>query len=732
MSSLVFRLCDNAPAILRDVCLERGWREYEEEQDEEGAWNLWWKSSGFRTSDFESCFPWQRLNHFPKSNSITRKDSLARNLRRMKGVYGNILFNFAPLSFNLPNDYRKFVTEYSKDRNQKRKFWICKPADQSRGKGIFLFRNLTDLTYDCATVVQQYVQNPLLIAGYKFDIRLYVLVTSFHPLQIYLYHEGIARFGTDKFDLNSLDNVYSHLTNTSINKLSPFYAADKERIGSGCKWSLSQLRTYFHQHDINNRLLWQRITSIVVLTLLMQAPEVHKETTNCFELFGFDVLIDNNLKPWLLEVNFSPSLGIDCSLDITIKKALLDDTMEAINLQETDNSPCSLNGCITKVGTCARNQRSSSRSSSTYSFYSSQSKVNSSSRFYTRSRLSRISPALTRRISKASSKNDASFPEEGSSHSEIANVTENEDGEHTTSSSYQNVGYSSPQKCPTIITEVDHNTESGKRLSDSHDDLINCNTPSCSSGVTSENALEDNKFEGAVSKMSETKELCCCSSQSTCKVHWRSASNLSQSFASTEFRKAFTYSRTSRDTLKSKARMSATSKSESDSTSDATPESNVSEEDNNVKSKRRIKATKLPPIKRSFKKANSFPFVKRSPKIAPYLSTKREIPRKTTNFTNCACGNYSQRWGAHRVNPSKQIGDYILVFPFNEASQKACTSNEFDSKAAIEEVKKVIQRITTLEKNKTKKSTISEEREKENLDLNKPFWGFSSLFNWPS
>ena len=53
--------------------------------------------------------------------------------------------------------------------------------------------------------------------------------------------EGIVRFGTDKFDLNQLKNVFSHLTNTSINKYGPSYATDKERVGPGCKWTLSQV-----------------------------------------------------------------------------------------------------------------------------------------------------------------------------------------------------------------------------------------------------------------------------------------------------------------------------------------------------------------------------------------------------------------------------------------------------------------------------------------------------------
>ena len=54
--------------------------------------------------------------------------------------------------------------------------------------------------------------------GYKFDVRVYVAVASFHPLQIYVHEEGLVRFGTAKYDLGRTDNVFAHLTNTSINK----------------------------------------------------------------------------------------------------------------------------------------------------------------------------------------------------------------------------------------------------------------------------------------------------------------------------------------------------------------------------------------------------------------------------------------------------------------------------------------------------------------------------------
>ena len=59
----------------------------------------------------------------------------------------------------------------------------------------------------------------MILYGHKFDLRLYVLVTCFDPLRVYIYREGLVRFASEKYNASdSVDNMYSHLTNYSINK----------------------------------------------------------------------------------------------------------------------------------------------------------------------------------------------------------------------------------------------------------------------------------------------------------------------------------------------------------------------------------------------------------------------------------------------------------------------------------------------------------------------------------
>lgn len=65
--------------------------------------------------------------------------------------------------------------------------------------------------------------------------------------------------------------------------------------------------------------------------------------TNCFEILGFDVLIDSDLKPWLLEVNLSPSLATDSPLDMTIKSNLVTDVFNVIGMKKFDRKKESMN-----------------------------------------------------------------------------------------------------------------------------------------------------------------------------------------------------------------------------------------------------------------------------------------------------------------------------------------------------------------------------------------------------
>lgn len=77
--------------------------------------------------------------------------------------------------------------------------WIIKPASSSQGKGIFITQDVNEIPPKEQMVASVYIDNPLLIDGYKFDIRIYVAMTSINPLRIYVYEDGLVRFATQKY-----------------------------------------------------------------------------------------------------------------------------------------------------------------------------------------------------------------------------------------------------------------------------------------------------------------------------------------------------------------------------------------------------------------------------------------------------------------------------------------------------------------------------------------------------
>jgi tubulin polyglutamylase TTLL4 len=71
-----------------------------------------------------------------------------------------------------------------------------KPSASSCGRGIKVVNKKSTVKKRSGYVVSKYVSKPHLINGFKYDLRLYVVVTSFDPLKIYLYKEGLVRFAT--------------------------------------------------------------------------------------------------------------------------------------------------------------------------------------------------------------------------------------------------------------------------------------------------------------------------------------------------------------------------------------------------------------------------------------------------------------------------------------------------------------------------------------------------------
>jgi Tubulin-tyrosine ligase family len=88
-----------------------------------------------------------------------------------------------------------------------------------------LINDISEVPIDEQLIVSRYIDNPLLLNGLKFDLRVYVLVTSFEPLRVYVYNEGLARFASEPYhDADTTkESKFAHLTNYSINKKNQNY-----------------------------------------------------------------------------------------------------------------------------------------------------------------------------------------------------------------------------------------------------------------------------------------------------------------------------------------------------------------------------------------------------------------------------------------------------------------------------------------------------------------------------
>lgn len=308
-------------------------------------WTVMWLGCNAKLYLYEGLNANQRINHFPNSYEITRKDRMCANLMSMQRKHGPSHYSFFPETYIIPNEFNDFSLRYRNDKETK---WIVKPANSSQGRGIFILDNLNLLRTSDNCVVSRFIHNPLLINDLKFDLRIYVLVTSFEPLKIYVYDEGLARFASEKYSNFNKNNKFSFLTNYSVNKFNENFVKNEEAESDnvGHKWSFSALVKYLKASGVDTELVMMKIYDLIVKTIITAESTVVSLTrkyelgpSNCFDLFGFDILLDESLRPWLLEVNLSPSLATESPLDLNIKGHLVSELFTIIGIHGQPSRP---------------------------------------------------------------------------------------------------------------------------------------------------------------------------------------------------------------------------------------------------------------------------------------------------------------------------------------------------------------------------------------------------------
>ena len=333
-----FKLIGNECLLVKKLLEDNGFI-----QSKSGEpWTIAWSSGHIKLTSYEKLSKYQKMNHFPRSNELTRKDLLYKNLSKLKELFPGTKFDFLPESYILPNEFTFLKDKMDKNPNQ---FWIVKPVASSQGRGIFLTKNINDIPSNHQTIASRYITNPFLINRKKFDLRIYAFVTSIIPLRIYRFKEGLTRFSANKYNLDVNDRC-AHLTNYAVNKNNKNYIQNDSPFEvdyNSSKWTLTSLKQYLEENGINSDLIFEKIDDIIIKTfiscennLVNAISKYCSYQENCFELYGFDILIDEHLNCWLMEVNLSPNLHFDAAIDLKIKGEMIAEIFDLIRIVPYD------------------------------------------------------------------------------------------------------------------------------------------------------------------------------------------------------------------------------------------------------------------------------------------------------------------------------------------------------------------------------------------------------------
>ncbi|EAR88446.3 tubulin-tyrosine ligase family protein (macronuclear) [Tetrahymena thermophila SB210] len=282
----------------------------------------------------------QRLlvNHFENTKFMCTKNGLIKSLRNyyqhnlQSSQVGYSVFHTTPTTFIVKQgfediEFQKFLAKYKAFENGKfetelipmkhciQNLWLIKPGNQNQGRGIVIYKNQNDIINFFQNklnqqqwIIQKYIEKPLLYKNRKFDIRMWALITCKN--EIFFYHDGYMR--TSSHDYN-LDNCSSniHLTNNFQQK----YFQNYGLYEPGNTLPIDRLFEYisFNNKDKASQiksLLISRMKDLVIDSFLAARKNMvqQKKYLN-YELFGYDFLIDEDLRVWLLEINSNPYLG---------------------------------------------------------------------------------------------------------------------------------------------------------------------------------------------------------------------------------------------------------------------------------------------------------------------------------------------------------------------------------------------------------------------------------------
>ena len=150
---------------------------------------------------------------------------------RMKRIHG-VEYNVCPQTYIFPEDYKRWCQD--REMENYKHMYIMKPQASSCGRGIRIIGKKANVSKRSGFLVSKYLNKPHTLKGFKYDLRIYVVVTCFDPLKVYLFEEGLVRLATQQYSTSkgSLGQRFVHLTNFSVNKKSSNYVPNKSGVQS--------------------------------------------------------------------------------------------------------------------------------------------------------------------------------------------------------------------------------------------------------------------------------------------------------------------------------------------------------------------------------------------------------------------------------------------------------------------------------------------------------------------
>ena len=298
------------------------------------------------------------MNHLENIHLITSKTELIKSLGRYYSKDDNAiiaryrLFDSIPTSFIIlsnskDTDYQLFIQRFKElsrgcflheplpPKHCVSNIWLIKPAALNQGRGIEIFNNdlegmlkfIESRPAYSYWVIQKYIERPLLYKQRKFDIRIWAFITS--KSQLYYYTKGYLRTSSEIYTVDSKYN-YVHLTNNCLQQNGEKYSVYEE----GNTISFEKFQSYLDEvHpgvDVEKHLVPRMKDLMIDCFLCVKNFLNPKKRKNSFELLGFDFLIDEDFRVWLIEVNINPHLGIPNKFIEGLLPKMLNDLFELV------------------------------------------------------------------------------------------------------------------------------------------------------------------------------------------------------------------------------------------------------------------------------------------------------------------------------------------------------------------------------------------------------------------